>query len=327
MNVENKIKKGFNELKKCNYVFSILCFIFLILTNCTSHKEPDFSTSPNKVPDGVLMIPILKNGIDADFFHGTLTKSQKVIIMLGGSEGGRMWSYQPQLLHDLIDQGFCILSLPYFGTDNLPKNLKGIPIEYFKSALNWLSTQNDLVIPNDYALLGVSRGAELALILGSRFPEIKAIVAIAPSSVVFPGPPTSVFKSLGKQHSAWSENGQELPFVHIPFTFTTLKGMITGKRTRMFEKALQDTVSVQLASIPVEKTQGPILLVSFLRDQVWPSRLMSEQIMKRLKDNNFQFFYNHTTYDGTHSEWSIETCRKNILTFLKERFLNSESPK
>lgn len=205
MNSENIIKKGFNELKKRIHVFSILCFIFLILTNCTSHKEPDFSTSPNEFPDGVLMIHILKNGLDADFFHGTSTKPQKVIIMLGGSEGGRMWSYQPQLIHDLIDQGFCILSLPYFGTNNLPKNLKGIPIEYFKSALDWLSTKNDLVIPNDYAILGVSRGAELALILGSRFPEIKAIVSIAPSSVVFPGPPTSLFKALCKQHSAWNE--------------------------------------------------------------------------------------------------------------------------
>jgi pimeloyl-ACP methyl ester carboxylesterase len=261
-------------------------------------------------------------GLDADFFYGTSTNPQMALILLGGSEGGRYWSYQPEFIQELITEGFCVLSLPYFGADNLPPNLRSIPLEYFTKAFHWLSLQDKQVIPNYYGLIGVSRGAELALLLGSRYSEVKGIVAIAPSSVVFPGPPTGFLDLLGGQHSAWSENGKELSFVPIPISWTSIRGMISGERTRMFEKALKNTQRVNMSEIPVEKIQGPILLVSFTRDQVWPSTFMSEQIMKRLIDNKFQFHYEHAVYDGRHSEWSVEPRRTKILTFLREQFLN-----
>ena len=241
--------------------------------------------------------------------------------MLGGSEGGRYWSYHPELIRDLVDQGFSVLSLPYFGTRDLPDDLRSIPLEYFSKVFSWLSTQKDQVIPDKYALVGVSRGAELALLLGSRYPEVKAVVAIAPSSVVFPGPPAGILDLIEGQHSAWSENGKELPFVPIPYSWATLRGMLSGKRTRMFEIALQNTRRVKEAEIPAEKIRGSILLISFTRDQVWPSTLMCGQIMMRLKDNSFRYHYEHAIYDGVHSEWSIEPCREKILSFLKDRFL------
>ena len=172
------------------------------------------------------------------------------------------------------------------------------------------------MIPDDYALVGVSRGAELALLLGSRLPEVKAVVAIGPSSVVWPG----MVDSLGRQHSAWSERGKELPFVNIPYSFASVKGMLFHESTRVFEKALKDTTQVQAASIPVEKIQAPILLISFKRDQVWPSNLMCRKIVERLQRSQFNFYYEHADYDGTHSEWTIEACRLNMLVFLTDRF-------
>ncbi len=179
------------------------------------------------------------------------------------------------------------------------------------------------MVPNNYAVMGVSRGAELALLLGSRYPEVTAVIAIAPSSVVFPGPPTGKLDALGTQHSAWSFNGKELSFVPMPYSWTTLRGMITGKRTRMFEKALRNSKRVKEAAIPVETIQGPVLLASFTRDQIWPSTLMSEQIVQRLRDSKFRFHYEHATYDAGHSQWSIKPCRTNILNFLRKRVLTS----
>ena len=110
--------------------------------------------------------------------------------------------------------------------------------------------------------------------------------------------------------------GQEVPFVPIPYSWTSLRGMITGNRTRMFENALQNARAVEAAGIRVETIHGPILLVSFTRDQVWPSTLMSNQLMKRLKDAGFHFRYEHAAFDTTHSNWSIEPCWTNILGFL-----------
>jgi pimeloyl-ACP methyl ester carboxylesterase len=262
------------------------------------------------------------DGLEADFFHAPSAGPQKALVLLGGSDGGRYWSYQPAFIHDLIDQGFCVLSLPYFATGNLPANLRGIPLEYFSKAFNWLSLQKGQVKPNEYGLVGVSRGAELALLLAGRHPEVKAVVAIAPSSVVFPGPPTGIFDIFGGQHSAWSEKGKELPFVPIPYNWSTLSGMISGHRTRMFEKALLSTERVKTAAIPVEKIQGAVLLVSYTHDQVWPSTFMSGQIMNRLHKYNFRFHYEHKAYVGGHSEWSKEPCRTDIITFLKTQFGN-----
>ena len=306
-------------------VLFILCAAFLLLTQCSAPHTLPYSVCPTNVPKGITLLPVKIDGLDADFFHGTSTTPQKAIVLLGGSEGGRSWSYHPEFIQELIDHGFCVLSLPYFGTDSLPKNLRGISLEYFQKAFRWLSAQKDMVIPNNYALVGVSRGAELALLLGSRYPEVNAVVAIDPSSVVFPGPPTGLFDALGRQHSAWSEKGRELPFVSIPFSWTSIKGMFSGNRTRMFEKALQDTIKVKAATIPVEKIHGPVLVISFKRDQVWPSPLMCEKIVARLHDKNFKFYYEHASYDGVHSDWSIKACRTNIISFLSEQFLPVES--
>ncbi len=311
--------------KNMNAVVVTLCLSFLLLTQCSKPEPSSISVRPENVPTGITLKSVMIDGLDADFFYGTSTNPKMALVLLGGSEGGRYWSYHPEFIQELIKEGFCVLSLPYFGTDNLPINLRGIPLEYFSKAFHWLSLQEKLVIPNYYGLIGVSRGAELALLLGCRYSEVKGIIAIAPSSVVFPGPPTGFLDALGGQHSAWSENGKELSFVPIPFSWTTIRGMISGKRTRMFEKALKNTQRVNMSEIPVEKIQGPILLVSFTRDQVWPSTFMSEQIMNRLRDNKFHFHYEHAAYDGGHSEWSVEPRRTKILTFLREQFLTPAS--
>lgn len=108
-------------------------------------------------------------------------------------------------------------------------------------------------------------------------------------------------------------------------SLTTIKGMVSGTRTGMFEKALQDTVKVKVATIPVEKIQGRILVVSFKRDQVSPSFLMCEKIIKRLRDKNFNLYYEHENYDGVHSDWSISACQINIISFLSKQFQMSES--
>ncbi len=263
------------------------------------------------------------DGLDGDFFHRASDKPQKALILLGGSEGGKSWSDQTEFIQELVEQGFCVLSLGYFGTGELPTDFRAIPLEYFTKAFHWLSTQAGLVVPNDYTVMGVSRGAELALLLGSRYPEVSAVIAIAPSSVVFPGPPRGTVDALRAQHSAWSFNGQELSFVPMPYSWTTLRGMITGKRTRMFEKALRNAGRVKKAAIPVERIQGPIFLASFTRDQIWPSTLMSEQIVQRLRDSKFRFHYEHAAYDAGHSQWSIQPCRTNIVNFLRERVLTS----
>ena len=302
---------------KLVFVIIMLCLALLALNHFFSPQPSTFSVRPAYVLKGVTIRSVSTDGLDADFFYSSSARPQNAIILLGGSEGGKSWSYHPDFIKELVNRGFCVLSLSYFGTDHLPDNLRGIPLSYFNKAFHWLAAQKGLVVPNNYALVGASRGAELALLLGSRYPEVKVVVAIDPSSVVFPGPPANIFDASGKQHSAWSENGKELPFVNIPFSWTTIKGMFTGQRTQMFEDALLDTAQVNVAAIPLEKINGPVLLISFNRDQIWPSPLMCGQMAKRLHDKGFHYYYEHADYDGTHSDWSIKACRTNNTGIFK----------
>jgi dienelactone hydrolase len=85
----------------------------------------------------------------------------------------------------LASRGYAALALAYFRYDGLPPRLEGIPLEYFGSALAWM-TQRPEISSDHIAVVGTSRGGEPALQLGSMFPEIKAVVAYVPSNVRLP---------------------------------------------------------------------------------------------------------------------------------------------
>ena len=254
----------------------------------------------------------------ADFFCRPSGEAQPALVLLGGSEGGKSWSGHPEQIRQFVDQGYAVLSLAYFGVDPLPACLQTVPLEYFTQAFQWLYTQKE-IIPGGVTLLGVSRGAELALLLGCNCNEVNAVVAIAPSSVVFSGAPKNILDALRGQHSAWSLQGREMPFVPLVYSWLTLRGLLTGRRTRMFEEALRNDAAVKAASIPVERMRGPVLLESFTRDQVWPSTRMANQVAYRLVDRGFRFYYKHNAHDTVHSDWAFAPCWKNILGFLKEQ--------
>lgn len=72
------------------------------------------------------------------------------------------------------------------------------------------------------------------------------------------------------------------------------------------------------SEIKVEKINAPILFISASQDEVWPSTLMCNRMVERLKGNNFQHFYEHIELNGGHAEFT-----KNygpLLEFLKHHF-------
>jgi dienelactone hydrolase len=186
------------------------------------------------------------------------------VLVLGGSEGGvplrrAAW---------LASRGYAALALAYFRYDNLPQQLEAIPLEYFGMALLWMRDRPE-ILPDQIAVMGVSRGAELALQLGSMYPQIKAVVAYAPANVryrsccggnLFP--------------YAWTWKGAPLPFVGLD---------------RYRSDAPQ-------AKIPVENTSGPILLIAGEQDHIWDSAGMARAIGERLKHAHFRAEVINLTY-------------------------------
>ena len=83
---------------------------------------------------------VSENGLVADLFYEERRKS-KPIIMLGGSEGGRIWSRIKPPVEYLVKGGYAVFSLAYFKEKGLPNSLEEIPLEYFEKAFSWLASQ------------------------------------------------------------------------------------------------------------------------------------------------------------------------------------------
>ncbi len=262
---------------------------------------------------------VSENGLVADFFTTASAQPRKAIVMLGGSEGGKSWSRIKRPIELLVERGYSVLSLAYFKSEGLSSSLEEIPLEYFKKAFDWLSNQGEIV-PDEFAILGGSKGSEAALLLGSKYPQVKAVVAFSPSSVIWQGIPTNRF-GIGKDvKSSWSINGVGLPF--LPYLTTIKKWELILLRLReMHEEALQNLEREKEASIHVESIQGVILLISGMQDHLWPSTLMSEQIMNRLKMKEFDYHYEHIKFNSGHNGivMNKDSWRK-IFDFLNEHF-------
>jgi hypothetical protein len=86
----------------------ILCLVLLIANLYISCQPSPFSARPRIVPQGVVLVPVNQGGLDADFLYTKSSVPQKAIILLGGSDGDRGWSYQPDFIGELVSHGFCV---------------------------------------------------------------------------------------------------------------------------------------------------------------------------------------------------------------------------
>jgi len=179
------------------------------------------------------------------------------VLVVGGSEGG----IPAQKAAWLASHGIAAFALAYFRYEGLPPELEGIPLEYFGSALGWMM-QRPEIIPDRIGIVGTSRGGELALQLGSMYPQIKAVVAYVPADVRYPACCGNT-----RVPYAWTWKGQPLAYA--------LPRMMGTERMN--------------AAISVEQTHGPLLLIGAQDDGVWRSATMVDEIASRLKRDHFQY--------------------------------------
>lgn len=191
-----------------------------------------------------------------------------------------------------------------------------IPLEYFEGAFGWLAEQRE-VVPDQYALVGGSKGGELALLLGSRYPQVKAVAAFVPASVVFPG----LGDDLGEIKSSWSYRGEGLLFV--PYSAAAVEALMedvqAGRFLETYTRMLQDEQAAARAAIRVEDTQGALLL-SGTRDAMWPSTLMCARMTARLSEAGFRFPYEHVALEAGHNVTEDEHFWPMVMGFLTRHF-------
>lgn len=223
------------------------------------------------------------------------SKNQPLLVGLGGSEGGNAWTsdYWKKTRDQFIENGFAFLALGYFGAPGTPETLNNIEIEDVYHAIKTAS-KNKLINGNRIAIIGGSRGADLALLIGSYYKDIDCVVSIVGSSAVFPGH-TNHFST-----SCWTYQNKELPFV--PVNDEAVPFLMKRDLRGAFEAMLKDTLAVERAIIKVEQINGTVLFLSATKDEICPSTPMAEMMTERLKANNFKFVYEHEAIEGRHSE-------------------------
>jgi dienelactone hydrolase len=208
----------------------------------------------------------LSGPLHGDLFLPSEPGPHPGVLVLGGSGGGvptamAVW---------LAAHGFAALALAYFRYEDLPTLLEGIPLEYFGTALSWMM-QRPEIRPDRIAVLGGSRGGELALQLGSMYPQLRAVVAYVPGSM---------------RHAACCGN------TRVPYAWTW-----RGLPLPYLPPRQPATPEIRLqATIKVEQTHGPVLLISGESDGVWESSSMADDIMSRLKRAHFEYPFEHLKY-------------------------------
>lgn len=238
-------------------------------------------------------LPVRHGQVDSQLFARD-GAPQPLLVGLGGSEGGNSWAsdaWAPQR-ERFLSQGYAMLTLGYFGSPDTPERLDRISLDAVMDAID-RAAADPRIDGRCVVLLGGSKGAELALSLASREPEIRGVVALVPGDGVFAGLTDALTTS------SWTWRNEPLPFLPVPWNVTG--DLIVGNLRAVFAASRAALPEHPDAAIAVENINGPILFVSATKDEMWPSSEMSDAMMKRLDANAFAYPHQHLPIEGGHA--------------------------
>jgi pimeloyl-ACP methyl ester carboxylesterase len=206
--------------------------------------------------------PVLAEGVTEHLVAepgvaGRLFLSQgfrRAVVILGGSVGGPGGPVVGALL---AGHGVPVLSLAYWGHPGTPDALRDIDVEVVARACDWLRAQDgvDDVPP---CVIGLSRGAELALLAASLTPDAVG--------------PVAAFVGSGVPWGAWGP-GTDVLETGWRFAGEPVTQMVEDEADP--DACIDDEDMVAAAEIPVERATGPVLLLSGEDDAMWPSARLS----------------------------------------------------
>lgn len=260
--------------------------------------------------------PIVNYGsVDTELFTDE-SQTRPLLVYFGGSEGGNSMT-KPSNVSErnlYLDAGYAVLAVGYFKMPGLPEELDRISLDaIYEKVIE--AQQLPFIDSQCVAVMGGSKGAELALLLASLYPDIDGAVAFAGSHVSFASPS---FRT-GASTASFQHNGRDIPFVQIPNG--AIPKMLTGNFREAHNIALeQGAQEAANAAIRVENIKGAVLLVSGENDHVWPSAEMSDRVIKRLEENKFAYPYEHIVAPGGNHFTPQNDYHDRAIAFLNRHF-------
>jgi len=147
-----------------------------------------------------------------------------------------------------------------------------VPLETVTDAVGRLAAEVDRVV-----VLGISYGAEAALLAAVRDRRVAAVVAFAPTDVAWEGQHEH---DDDPQRSKWTWQGKPVPFVPLDRGWVPTDEPSYVELYRRSRRAA-GKAAVRAAAIPVEEIPGEVVLVVGGDDQVWDSAAAARAIVAR----------------------------------------------
>lgn len=266
------------------------------LTAVTGGRKATVEFERHWLAPGATLTEVREPGISGVFARPAGPGPFPGVVAFSGSEGGLVFSadWAPVL----ASRGLATLAIAYFGAPGLPATLAGIDVEAVERAASWLLGRDD-VAAGKVAVLGHSRGSELALWAGALLDSIGAVVAFAPSGISWAG----IDAGGPADAPAWAFRGRPLPYAPIGAAAKVAAAPADGPVALRgaFEPVITDPVLFGHAVIPVEAIRGPILFVSGEADTMWPATPMTQIAEQRARDCGFGHRLVHLRYrEGGH---------------------------
>jgi len=270
----------------------IVLILLVILFTACSQKSPTIDGQKNRFTN-----KFYPAKIDSNYVKGDISRQKYPIIFLfGGYVGG--WKEDAHV-RKLQKLGYHIVSITFYDKKGFSNNLANINIDEIKKIMDSYKRYSS-VDATSVGIIGQGKGAELALLMASYYPDIKMVVGMTTPHVSFQSSRATL-----ATEASWIYKGEEVPYVAYPkLSLTSVKTMFRLMRGKVNDfreihnLALEDEEAVEKARIKVENINGDIFLVSLTEDGMWNSVLMGEEIMHRLKEKDFKHSYEHKSYKG-----------------------------
>ena len=202
---------------------------------------------------------LANEGFVGTYFARPADSPGPAVLLLGGSGGGH-GSYPGGLLGLIPSHGYSTLSLGYFNEPGLSQDLRRFPLEYFRTALQWLAVQPG-VDPKWLVVVGISYGGQAALLSGGYFPDlVRGVVTCTSGAFAGASVPDQT-------DAAWSIGGEPV---------------------------------LARSAIPVEKIGGPVLAFGGGKDAISNSAEAVREIVARARAHGRTDIVGHVYADAGH---------------------------
>ncbi|MDK8276058.1 MAG: acyl-CoA thioester hydrolase/BAAT C-terminal domain-containing protein [Peptoniphilus duerdenii] len=283
------MKKIFFRIFSIVIILVVLVFILRIY-NDHKYKDNNAFKFPEYYKDvtNISLYPTDIDGVDVTYvdegrmqgfrFVPKEKLHKGLVICFGGSDGGPNFETAKRL----AEEGYETFALFMFGMKNQEQTLRKIPLEQFEDVISYIN--KNIKDNKPISVVAASKGAEYALNLASKYPEIDNLILMAPSSYNFAG---LDFKDYG---SSWTYKGKELPYIDIKKSSfnsflkniivpSIIKSPISFKET--YNSAIEKDSTSQEKLIPAKDVKANILMIVGEDDLMWDSLAMANKIKEQ----------------------------------------------